>query len=197
MCLQKTVVAILDCMISPNWPQLPERKENYTSHQEEEDIEHTWTSVPDDPMDYNFYFQVLDGDDRGRMPKGVDSVRKEVQFNPHFNWSAKSCLYSIAHSQNKVCIPWAPEIMNFLCHSPCTFPALNHNLPFPKPHPSPSPNHTLSLPQTMSFPCNWILFLNFAGGYTTSSCTPFSEEKMGWVWSLLVLVRNLSDKDGY
>ena len=89
-------------MITPNWPQLPKRKDTYASVQEEEAVESTWNSVPDDPIDYTFFFQVLDGDEYGREPQQAKPDTGEVHFNENFDFKSKSCLYYIAHSQNKV-----------------------------------------------------------------------------------------------
>ncbi|EDO36233.1 predicted protein [Nematostella vectensis] len=101
----KTVVAVLDCMITPHYPYLPERRESYESREDEENIEHAWNSVPDEPMSYQFYYQILDGDEWGRLPT-VPAPRagESTVKNRHFNWKTKSSLYSIAYSGNKEAI---------------------------------------------------------------------------------------------
>ncbi|XP_048582080.1 uncharacterized protein LOC5507682 [Nematostella vectensis] len=103
--MEKTVVAVLDCMITPHYPYLPERRESYESREDEENIEHAWNSVPDEPMSYQFYYQILDGDEWGRLPT-VPAPRagESTVKNRHFNWKTKSSLYSIAYSGNKEAI---------------------------------------------------------------------------------------------
>ena len=88
--LQKTVVAVLNCMVSPDWRHLPKPKDNY-SKQLKKDIELAWSSEPSDPISYQFYYKIIDGDDCGRDPAHDD-----------FNRKAKSCLFLIANSRNKV-----------------------------------------------------------------------------------------------
>ncbi|XP_031558823.1 transient receptor potential cation channel subfamily V member 6-like [Actinia tenebrosa] len=104
--MKKTVVAILNCMVTPHWPYLPERKDAYSSREEEENIEHAWNSVPEEPMSYQFYYQILDGDEWGRLPKIPDPNGRsgEMINNDHFNWKNKSCLYSLAFSKNEEAI---------------------------------------------------------------------------------------------
>lgn len=96
-------MAVLNCMVTPHWPYLPERKATYESREEEENIEHAWNSTPEEPMSYQFYYQILDGDEWGRLPKIPDPEdESKIINNDHFNWRSKSCLYSIAFSNNKV-----------------------------------------------------------------------------------------------
>ena len=47
--LQKTVVAVLDQMLNPHWPYLPQRQENYETEREREAIEGVWNTISDDP----------------------------------------------------------------------------------------------------------------------------------------------------
>ena len=96
------MVAVLDCMVNPHWPYLPEHKKIYSSPQEEEDIERAWGSVPDDPLSYHFQYHILDGDDHGRLPTVTDPNTGEEVPNDHFNWTCKSALRAIAQSDNKV-----------------------------------------------------------------------------------------------
>ena len=93
---QKTVVAILDCFINPDWPYLPERKEEYEDDDEKDAVERAWSSVPDDPLNYHFLYHVLDADEHGHPPK-INGAR-----NPQFKQSSKSALHYIADSNNKV-----------------------------------------------------------------------------------------------
>ena len=100
--LQKSVVAILDQMVNPHWPHLPKRKDTYDNQEEEEGIEGAWSTIPDDPFDYHFYYHILDGDEAGRPPKVMASKGNKLTDNEYFNRRDKSCLHLIAKSNNKV-----------------------------------------------------------------------------------------------
>ena len=95
--LQKTVVAVLNCMISPDWRHLPKFREDYSS-QMKKDIELAWSSEPSNPIGYKFYYKIIDGDECGRDPT-----------HDEFNWTSKSCLFLIANSGNKVM--WPAELI--------------------------------------------------------------------------------------
>lgn len=99
--MKKTVVAVLDQMVNPHWPHLPKRKDEYDNDDEEEGIEGAWTTIPDDPLDYHFYYHILDGDEGGRPPKIVSSEGLKQTDNEYFNLRDKSCLHLIAKSNNK------------------------------------------------------------------------------------------------
>ena len=103
-------MAVLDQMVNPHWPHLPKRKDEYDNDDEEEGIEGAWTTIPDDPLDYHFYYHILDGDEGGRPPKIVSSEGHKQTDNEYFNLRDKSCLHLIAKSNNKVII----KNMNFL-----------------------------------------------------------------------------------
>ena len=77
---QKTIVALLDRMVIPHWPHLPQRKDIYDTDEEEEGIEGAWSTITDDPLSYHFYYHILDGDKGGRPPKIIDS-RGEKQID--------------------------------------------------------------------------------------------------------------------
>ena len=77
-------------MVSPDWRHLPKPKDDY-SKQLKKDIELAWNSEPSDPISYRFHYKIVDGDDHGRDPA-----------HDGFNWKAKSCLFLIANSGNKV-----------------------------------------------------------------------------------------------
>jgi len=100
--LQKSVVAILDQMVNPHWPHLPKRKENYDNQEEEEGIEGAWNTIPDDPLYYYFYYQILDGDEAGQPPKIMTSEGNKLTDNEYFRWWETSCLHLIAKSNNEV-----------------------------------------------------------------------------------------------
>lgn len=81
---QKTVVAILDSLINPDWPMLPS---DY-----EEMYEKEWHRIPDIPLRYHFFYRILDGDNFGRAPS-----------HDGFNHRSISCLHAICESDhNKV-----------------------------------------------------------------------------------------------
>ena len=102
LCLQKTVVAVLDQMVNPHWPYLPKRQENYETEEEREAIEGVWKTISDDPLSYQFYFHILDGDEGGRPPKILASDGHKQIENKFFNQGDKSCLHAIVMSNNKV-----------------------------------------------------------------------------------------------
>ena len=89
------MVAVLDRLINPHWPFLPEKKTRYANEQEEEGVERAWSSVPDDPRKYHFYYHILDADEQGRMAK-IGKVK-----NDDFDSQSWSCLHHIAESKNK------------------------------------------------------------------------------------------------
>ena len=108
--MQKTVLAVLDKLINPYWPYLPQCKDDDENRDE---MEHVLSSVPDDPMNYNFFYHVLEADDNGRQPKievatEVDEhgtpIKTQTLPNPKFNHKSLSCLRRIAESGNKVCV---------------------------------------------------------------------------------------------
>lgn len=107
--IQKTVLAVLDKLINPHWPYLPQSKEDDENLDE---IERSLSSVPDDPMNYDFFYHILEADDNGRQPKlevatEVDEhgtpIKTHTVPNEKFNHNSLSCLRRIAESGNKVC----------------------------------------------------------------------------------------------
>ncbi|XP_068676221.1 transient receptor potential cation channel subfamily A member 1-like [Montipora foliosa] len=108
--MKKTVLAVLDKHINPRWPYLPERKGD---DENDSELERAFSSVPDDPMNYDFFYHILEADDHGRQPKlevatEVDEsgapVNTEMKANPKFNPKSLSCLRRIAESGNKEAI---------------------------------------------------------------------------------------------
>ena len=89
-------------MVNPHWPYLPQRQENYENEVEREAIEGIWNSITDDPLNYHFYYHILDGDEGGRPPKIMALDGHQQIENKHFNWRNKSILHVIATSNNKV-----------------------------------------------------------------------------------------------
>ena len=105
MCMrlqQKTILAVLDQMINPHWPHLPKRKDSYENEKEKEVVEGAWRTITDDPLDYHFYYHILDGDEGGRPPKVMMPGGHGQTENKYFNWRDKSCLHVIAKSRNMV-----------------------------------------------------------------------------------------------
>jgi len=82
-------------LISPHWPQLPKIHSRSTT-EETTNIEMAWSSTPDNPMNYHFFYHLLDCDGNGNLPK-IDEEK-----NSDFNVKEKSNLYHIANSKNKV-----------------------------------------------------------------------------------------------
>ncbi|XP_022810658.1 uncharacterized protein LOC111347709, partial [Stylophora pistillata] len=99
--MTKTVVAVLDQMMNPQWPYLPQRQENYETEEKREAIEGVWNTISDDPLIYHFYYHILDGDEGGRPPKILASDGHQQIENKYFNWRGDSCLHAIAKSNNK------------------------------------------------------------------------------------------------
>ena len=89
------MVAVLDRLINPHWPFLPEKKIKYSNEREQQGIERAWSSLPDDPRKYHFYYHVLDADEHGRLPKNGNEI------NAQFSAQSWSCLRHIAQSKNK------------------------------------------------------------------------------------------------
>ena len=64
--------------------------------------------MPGMPLRYNFFFQILDGDDEGKAAKLFESGDKDGKVNDKFKQSAPSGLAAIAYnadsenSDNKV-----------------------------------------------------------------------------------------------
>ena len=70
-------------------------------------------TIADDPIRYHFFYQILDGDDKGRPPRrrkwlGTASpaqalVNKRMfLINKDFNLRSKSCLQALCQSEHKV-----------------------------------------------------------------------------------------------
>ena len=86
---------MLDRLVNPHWPYLPEKTRELGETSDR--IELAWSSVPDDPLNYDFVYHVLETDDQGRLPK-ID----ENTINEMFNPKSVSCLRRIAESEDKV-----------------------------------------------------------------------------------------------
>ena len=89
------MVAVLNRLVNPHWPYLPEKIKE--TGERSERIERAWSSVPDDPLNYDFFYHVLEADDQGREPK-ID----EKTLNELFDPKSTSSLRCIAESDDKV-----------------------------------------------------------------------------------------------
>jgi len=88
--MKKTCLAILDCLINPDFPYVPV--------QPGEHHEAAWSKIPNLPMRYHVYYQILDGDDKGRPARIKDPQTGKYTYNKEFNHRAPSGLYLIANS---------------------------------------------------------------------------------------------------
>ncbi|XP_022805204.1 uncharacterized protein LOC111342397 [Stylophora pistillata] len=88
-------------MVNPHWPYLPKRQENYETEEEREAIEGVWNTISEDPLNYQFFYHILDGDEGGRPPKIVALDGYKEMENTFFNQKDKLCLHAIARSNNK------------------------------------------------------------------------------------------------
>ncbi|CAH3129417.1 unnamed protein product [Pocillopora meandrina] len=95
--MQKTVVAVLDQLVNPHWPYLPEKIKE--TGEKSDRIERAWSSVPDDPLNYDFFYHVLEADDLGQEPKD-----DEGNLIEEFNTKSMSPLRCIAESDDKEAI---------------------------------------------------------------------------------------------
>lgn len=88
---------MLDRLVNPHWPYLPEKFQELQLGQNSDRIELARCSVPDDPKNYDFFYHLLDADEQGREPKIDDH-----SINRRFNLNSVSCLRHIAESGDKV-----------------------------------------------------------------------------------------------
>lgn len=96
-CLKKTVLAVLDRLVSPHWPYLPGKFQQFQLGEIGDRVENAWSSVPDDPKNYDFFYNLLDADEQGRQPNVIVQRGNQV-----FNSKSMSCLRYIAESKDKV-----------------------------------------------------------------------------------------------
>ncbi|XP_065068722.1 uncharacterized protein LOC135694011 isoform X2 [Rhopilema esculentum] len=91
--MQKTVIAVLDCMMSPDWPFIPISKDEVSE-------EVAWSKVPDIPIRYHVFYQILDGDFDGRPAK---LKREHGGFieNEKFDHKSDSCFKCLVNSPHK------------------------------------------------------------------------------------------------
>ena len=87
--MQKTILAVLDSSVNANFPFIAENPEQKAQEKE------AWSKMGSTlPLCYNFYFQLLDGDDQGKPAKIYDDVEmREVEvtkFRSYFPWCFSS-----------------------------------------------------------------------------------------------------------
>ena len=97
-------MAVLDCLYS--------EEIGMTLHPENDQEEGGKLAVTDDPVRYHFFYQILDGDEKGRPPLRTKAhsmspaqamVHKRKFFrNRDFNLYSKSCLQALCQSKHKV-----------------------------------------------------------------------------------------------
>ncbi|KAK2556747.1 Transient receptor potential cation channel subfamily V member 5 [Acropora cervicornis] len=93
--LKKTVLAVLDRLVSPHWPYMPEKFEELHLGQT---CGSASSSVPDDPLNYYFWYHLLEADENGIQPV-IDEHKNKM-----FNAKSTSCLQHIAESGDKEAI---------------------------------------------------------------------------------------------
>ena len=92
---KKTVLAVLDRLIEPLWPYLPDK--TVVLGENCDRLERVCSSILEDPLIYNFWYHLLEADDQGRQPKLDENTVNEM-----FNTKSVSCLRRIAESEDKV-----------------------------------------------------------------------------------------------
>ena len=95
--LKKTVLAVLDSLVNPHWPYMPDKLQDFQLGEISDCIERAWSSVPEDPKNYYFRYHLLDADEQGRQPK-----IEQQTVNKAFDEKSISCLRHIAECGDKV-----------------------------------------------------------------------------------------------
>ena len=91
--MKKTTLAILDCLINPDFPYVPV--------QPGEEEEMAWSKIPDLPMRYHVYYRLLDGDVNGRPARTQNVKTGQYEVNPQFDHKTLSGLSFIVNSPFK------------------------------------------------------------------------------------------------
>lgn len=86
---------MLDRLVSPHWPYMPEKFEELHLGQTSGRAS---SSVPDDPLNYYFWYHLLEADENGIQPM-IDEHKNKM-----FNAKSTSCLQHIAESGDKEAI---------------------------------------------------------------------------------------------
>ena len=88
---------MLDRLIKPHWPYMPETCKELHLGEISDRVERELSSVADEPLNYYFWYHLLDADEKGKQPKiGLRTVNK------WFNLKSVSSLRHIAESGDKV-----------------------------------------------------------------------------------------------
>jgi len=108
---QKTIVAVLDCLISPRWPHPPCLPSDIVPCL-------SWEQLQDTPTHFHVTYDILESDVNGRFPDDAD-----------YEYTPKSCYYHLAkhcnHTLNKVhkkitaCLP--SQVICYHCQSRTEF----------------------------------------------------------------------------
>ena len=77
---------MLDRLVSPHWPYMPEKFEELHLGQTSGRFKRALSSVPDDPLNYYFWCHLLEANEHGIQPM-IDE-----QKNKMFNAKSTSCL---------------------------------------------------------------------------------------------------------
>ena len=83
LCLQKTIVGVLDCLISPRWPHPPCLPSDIVPCL-------SWQQLQDTPTNFHVTYDILESDVNGRFPDDA-----EYEYTP------KSCYYNLAKHCNQ------------------------------------------------------------------------------------------------
>jgi len=90
--MKKSVIAILDCLMKPDWPFIDEEKK-------EDEQDGGWSKIADVPIRYHIYYRMLDGDPEGRTPSDKD-----------FDYKAESNFKALLRSPNQEIIIRHPVV---------------------------------------------------------------------------------------
>ena len=86
--------------MNPCCPFIKKYAASAEENQDEENDILSSNEIPNVPVRYHFFYQILDGDDKGQSPYTEDNLPNE-----NFNYSAKSCLELLAENSTKeVCV---------------------------------------------------------------------------------------------
>nr|XP_058968279.1 uncharacterized protein LOC131794749 [Pocillopora verrucosa] len=92
--MQKTIVAVLDSLISPRWPHPPSLPSDILPCL-------SWEQLPETPTHYYVAYDILESDDNGKFPD-----------DPSYEHPHQSCLYNLASHWHKNLDEIAEGIIN-------------------------------------------------------------------------------------
>ena len=107
-CQQKTVIAVLDSLINPEWPFLPLRDSDGA------DVREKWQHLIDTPTRYHFYFRILDGDRYGRKPYCLQDANGSLLKDELYEHRDNSCLHALCFADDNTVRHILSTIPNFL-----------------------------------------------------------------------------------